>query len=158
MSATLSGLIVLENARPVDDAPSSVMFDGQMWLGPGRILTGIFRYYNSSNYSFPEVGHYFAWIHVRYSKISSCIVCFFPSVLFAYRFDRLRNSFLKVSRKVNDDQLQGKARGMKEMSPGAISMVHLRSLSKSLTYFTSLGISFKCVVTTFFLPSCSAYR
>ena len=76
MSATLSGLIVLENARPVDDAPSSVMFDGQMWLGPGRIiLTGIFRYYNSSNYSFPEVGHYFAWIHVRYSKfrVALCV-------------------------------------------------------------------------------------
>jgi len=57
---------VLENARPVDGQPPlSVMFDGQMWLGPpGRTLTGIFRYYNSSNYSFPEVGHYFAWIHV----------------------------------------------------------------------------------------------
>lgn len=66
MSATLSGLIVLENARPVDGlTSSSVMFDGQMWLGPGRTLAGTFRYYNSSNYSFPEVGHYFAWIHVR---------------------------------------------------------------------------------------------
>ncbi len=81
MSATLSGLIVLENARPVDGQPPlSVMFDGQMWLGPpGRILTGIFRYYNSSNYSFPEVGHYFAWIHVRrlmnFEYISS--QCFF---------------------------------------------------------------------------------
>jgi hypothetical protein len=40
------------------------MFDGQMWLGPGRTLAGTFRYYNSSNFSFPEVGHYFAWIHV----------------------------------------------------------------------------------------------
>jgi hypothetical protein len=65
MSATLSGLIVLENARrPVGGYPLSVMFDGQMWLGT-RPLTGIFRYYNSSNYSFPEVGHYIAWIHVR---------------------------------------------------------------------------------------------
>lgn len=55
---------------------------------------------------------------------------------------------------MNDDQLQGKARGMKERPPGAILMVHLRSLSKSRTYFTSLGISFKCVVTTFFyLPA-----
>jgi hypothetical protein len=67
MSATLTGLIVLENARrPVDGYPLSVMFDGQMWLGHGRVLTGIFRYYNSSNYSFPkEPGRYFAWIHVR---------------------------------------------------------------------------------------------
>lgn len=66
MSATLSGLIVLENARPDDDGlPLSVLFDGQMWLGPERILTGTFRYYNSPNYSFPEIGNYFAWIHVR---------------------------------------------------------------------------------------------
>lgn len=35
-----------------------------MWLGPGRVLTGIFRYYNSSNDSFPEVGQFLAWIHV----------------------------------------------------------------------------------------------
>jgi len=64
MSATLSGLIVLENARPVDGAPLSVTFDGKMWLGPECILTGIFRYYNSSNDTFPEVGQYFTWIHV----------------------------------------------------------------------------------------------
>ena len=64
MSATLSGLIVLENARPVDGLPLSVVFDGQMWLGPGRVLTGIFRHYNSSNDSFPDVGYFFAWIHV----------------------------------------------------------------------------------------------
>jgi hypothetical protein len=65
MSATLSGLIVLENARPVEGSPSSIMFDGQMWLGTGRILTGIFRYYNSTNDSFPDIGQYFSWIHVR---------------------------------------------------------------------------------------------
>jgi hypothetical protein len=65
MSATLSGLIVLENARPVDGLPLSVTFDGQMWLGPGRILTGEFRYYNSSNDTFPDIGQYFTWIHVR---------------------------------------------------------------------------------------------
>lgn len=64
MSATLSGIIVLENPRPVEGSPSSIMFDGQMWLGPGRVLTGIFRYYNSSNDTFPEVGRFFAWIHV----------------------------------------------------------------------------------------------
>ena len=65
MSATLSTLIILENPRPVDGQPSSVTFDGQMWLRPGRVLTGEFRYYNSTNESFPEVGQYFAWIHVR---------------------------------------------------------------------------------------------
>ena len=64
MSATLSGLVVLENARQLDGLPLSVLFDGQMWLGPGHVLTGIFRYFNSSKDSFPEIGHYFAWIHV----------------------------------------------------------------------------------------------
>jgi hypothetical protein len=64
MSATVSGLIVLENPRPVDGLPSSVEFDGQMWLSPQCILTGIFRYYNSSRDTFPEIGHYFSWIHV----------------------------------------------------------------------------------------------
>jgi len=69
MSATLSGLIILENPRPVDGSPSSMTFDGQMWLMPGRSVTGEFRYYNSSNESFSDVGLYFAWIHV--SKIST---------------------------------------------------------------------------------------
>lgn len=64
MSATLSGLIILENPRPVDGLPSSIIFDGQMWLAPGRILTGEFRYYNSTNEFFSKVGKYFAWIHV----------------------------------------------------------------------------------------------
>jgi hypothetical protein len=64
MSATLSGLIALENPTAIDGLPSSLTFDGQMWLGPGRILTGIFRYYNASNNTFPDVGQYFAWIHV----------------------------------------------------------------------------------------------
>ena len=64
MSATLSGLIALENASPMEDSPSTITFDGQMWLGPERILTGLFRYYNSSNISFPDIGQYFAWIHV----------------------------------------------------------------------------------------------
>jgi hypothetical protein len=65
MSATLSGLIVLENPRPVDGSPSSLEFDGQMWLSPQCVLTGMFRYFNSSRDTFPEVGHYFSWIHVR---------------------------------------------------------------------------------------------
>ena len=65
MSATLSGLIALENATPLDDPPSTISFDGQMWLSQGHILTGIFRYYNAFNKSFPDIGQYFVWIHVR---------------------------------------------------------------------------------------------
>ena len=64
MSAMLSGLIVLENPKPVDDSPSSVEFDGQMWISSQCILTGLFRYYNSSNDIFPDISQYFAWIHV----------------------------------------------------------------------------------------------
>jgi hypothetical protein len=55
MSATLSGVIALENARPIDGSLSSIMFDRQIWLGPECVLTGIFCHYNSSNESFPEV-------------------------------------------------------------------------------------------------------
>lgn len=67
LSATLSGLIALENATPLDNSPSTISFDGQMWLSPTSILTGIFRYYNASNISFPDMGQYFAWIHMRKS-------------------------------------------------------------------------------------------
>ena len=66
MSVTLSGLIALKNATPVDDSPSTISFDGQMWLSPGHILTGMFRYYNAFNRSFPDVGQFFVWIHVRH--------------------------------------------------------------------------------------------
>jgi hypothetical protein len=39
-----------------------------MWLSShGRGLRGIFRYINSSNLSFPSIGQYLAWIHVRAS-------------------------------------------------------------------------------------------
>jgi len=64
MSATLSGLIALENPSLLDKSLSTVSFDGQMWLAPGHVLTGIFRYYNTSNISFPDVGQYFVWIHI----------------------------------------------------------------------------------------------
>jgi hypothetical protein len=65
MSATISGIIVLESASPLDGLPLTVCFDGQMWLGAGHILTGSFRYYNAGNDTFPDIGQYFAWIHVR---------------------------------------------------------------------------------------------
>jgi len=64
MSATLSGLIALENPTSLDDSPSTLSFDGQMWLSATHILTGVFQYYNVSNLSFPNVGQYFAWIHI----------------------------------------------------------------------------------------------
>jgi len=63
--------MALENPTPLEDPPSIVAFDGQMWLGPEQILTGIFRYYNSSNIAFPNIGQYFLWIHVRQFSISS---------------------------------------------------------------------------------------
>ena len=63
--ATLSGVIILENATSVDGFPNTFNFDGQMWLGDGRVLTGSFRHYNASNHSFPDVGQFFAWIYVR---------------------------------------------------------------------------------------------
>lgn len=53
----LSGLIVLENVRPLDGLPLSVMFDGRMWLGLRHVLTSIFCYYNSSNDYFLDIGH-----------------------------------------------------------------------------------------------------
>ena len=66
MSVTISGLIALENGTTLEDSPSILSFDGQMWLGPENILTGNFRYYNSSNLTFPDIGQYFAWIHVSF--------------------------------------------------------------------------------------------
>ena len=65
MSTTLSGLIALENPMPSEDSPSTISFDGQMWLSPSHILIGIFHYYYSLNISFPDIGQYFVWIHVR---------------------------------------------------------------------------------------------
>ena len=41
-----------------------------MWLGQGRVLTGMFRYYNAYNLSFPDIGQYFAWIHVRFTLLT----------------------------------------------------------------------------------------
>jgi hypothetical protein len=64
MSATISGPIVLENAHTVEGSSRTVEFDGQMWLNSTNILTGKFRYFNSEDITFNEIGHYFAWIHV----------------------------------------------------------------------------------------------
>ena len=72
MSATISSLIALENTTPSDKSASTLSFDGQMWLSPRQILTGIFHYYNSSNISFPDIGQYFAWIHVSYLVTPIC--------------------------------------------------------------------------------------
>ena len=53
---SLSGLIVLENATPLDGLLSSVMFDGQVSLGFRHVLTSIFCYYNFSNDHFLDFG------------------------------------------------------------------------------------------------------
>jgi hypothetical protein len=74
MSATLSGIIVLENATAVEGLPSTVSFYGQVWLRPGRILTGLFRHYNANNLSFPDVGHFFTWVHVCHPSTPFTIV------------------------------------------------------------------------------------
>lgn len=73
MSATLSALITLENARSADGSPASVLFDGQIWLAPDCVLTGIFNFYNSTNMTFSEIEHFFACIHVRSSSQSSSL-------------------------------------------------------------------------------------
>ena len=67
MSATISGLIALENPTPLEESPLTLSFDGQMWLAQDHILTSAFRYYNVSNQDFPDVGQYFAWIHVHFT-------------------------------------------------------------------------------------------
>jgi hypothetical protein len=64
MTATLSGPIVLENPRSLEGSPRTLEFDGQMWLSPGNVLTEKFRYFNSTDLTFEDVGQYFAWIHV----------------------------------------------------------------------------------------------
>ena len=71
MSATLSGLMALENPTPLEDSSSTVFFDGQMWLGPQQILTSIFHYYNLSNIAFANIRQYFLWIHVYLFTFSS---------------------------------------------------------------------------------------
>ncbi|KAF8487728.1 hypothetical protein F5888DRAFT_1810483 [Russula emetica] len=69
MSATLSGVVVLENVGTVEGLPSTICFNGQMWLAPEQTLTGVFRYYNTYNATFPEIGTYFAWIHVANHEV-----------------------------------------------------------------------------------------
>jgi hypothetical protein len=61
----ISDIIVLENVSPVNGLSLTVCFDGQIWLGASHILTGSFRYYNATNDTFPNISHYFAWIHIH---------------------------------------------------------------------------------------------
>ena len=96
MSATLSGLVALENATSVEDSPSTLSFDGQIWLGLGRILTGVFRYYNASNLSFPDVGQYFAWIHVSFTPLSIPLLTF--SIQVAKFVAAIQNEHNKVAK------------------------------------------------------------
>jgi hypothetical protein len=78
MSVTLSGLLALENRQTVDGLPLSLAFDGQMWLADERSLRGSLRYYNATKESLPDMGTFFAWIHVRLQS--------FQNQQFVYRF------------------------------------------------------------------------
>ena len=71
MSATISGPVVLENPHSVEGSSRSIEFDGQMWLTSINALRGRFRYFNSDDITFNEIGYYFAWIHVRRSIVLS---------------------------------------------------------------------------------------
>lgn len=82
MSATIIGMVVLENARSLDGSPSTVIFDGKMWLGAGHVLRGGFRYDNNSNEVLPDIGHYIAYIHVRTTSFP------FPLFFFLHRTGR----------------------------------------------------------------------
>jgi hypothetical protein len=64
MSATFSGPIVLENPESVEGSSRTVELDGQMWLDVGNVLTGKFRYFNTAEIIFNDIGYFFAWIHV----------------------------------------------------------------------------------------------
>jgi hypothetical protein len=65
MTLTLSGPIVLENPRPVEGSSRTIELDGQMYISPGNVLTGIFRYFNTDDIAFEDIGHFIAWMHVR---------------------------------------------------------------------------------------------
>jgi hypothetical protein len=80
MSATLSGPIALLSPHPIEGLSSSLEFDGQMWLGPGSTLTGVFRYYNSSNDIFGPVEQYIGWIHVSNLHTTSTVLSNFLQV------------------------------------------------------------------------------
>jgi hypothetical protein len=64
MTITLCGPAVLENPHQVEGSTCMVELDGQLWLGPGNILTGKFHYFNMDDITFNNVGYYVAWIHV----------------------------------------------------------------------------------------------
>lgn len=74
MAAILSGLIVLENAATLEGFPSTVLLDGQMWLGPHLYLKGHFRYYNASRLTFGDVDRYFASISVSMGPFTVTIL------------------------------------------------------------------------------------
>ena len=70
MTVTLSGPIVLENPRTVDGSSRTIELDGQMWISTGNVLTGTFHYFNVDDIVFNDIGHYIAWIHVRFCLLN----------------------------------------------------------------------------------------
>jgi len=66
MSATPTGLIVIENARPVEGS-RCVILNAQIYVSPDQALTGRFHFFNTAGIRFDDVGHYLgtlsAWAH-----------------------------------------------------------------------------------------------
>ena len=88
MAAILNGPIVLENPTTLEGYPSTVLVDGQMWLGSHLYLKGSFRYYNASRTTFSDIGRYFACI------IVCDLFCLLSIVFTFFFFRRLPNFFL----------------------------------------------------------------
>jgi hypothetical protein len=65
MTVTLSGPVVLENPRSVEGSPRSIELDGQIWISPVNVLMGKFRYFNTDDIAFDDIGYYIARMHVR---------------------------------------------------------------------------------------------
>ncbi|KAH9955994.1 hypothetical protein BC827DRAFT_1386171 [Russula dissimulans] len=64
MTVTLSGPVVLENPRSVEGSPRSIELDGQIWISPVNVLMGKFRYFNTDDIAFDDIGYYIARMHI----------------------------------------------------------------------------------------------
>ena len=120
MAVVINGPIVLENPTTLDGYPSTVLVDGQMWLGSHLYLKGSFRYYNSSRTTFSDIGHYFACIIV-------CLVfCLFYFVFTFFFFPRLPSLFLLLTKENKYKLLvvQRKTKKMIQMSLKIHALLH----------------------------------
>ena len=55
--------IVLDNPHCVGNHSDSL--DRQMWLDAGNVVRWRYHFYNSTDITFDDIGHYFVWIHLR---------------------------------------------------------------------------------------------